>query len=326
MITNQTTDRMLRSFNDTLAILFAHQVGFFKLLSEKKSISEAELAISLNLPARSVSALTSLFASQTPPLVEKTSDGNVQFAPEGDAYLNPKSSHFMGGFIDFIIKNKEAFSPDAFATQMQVDEPHRSMFDEDKAFNQQMIAAMNAKSIGPASVWAECIDLSKHQHFLDIGGGSGIFSTNVVKKWSHLQATVFELPFITEITLQYIADMPISVIGGSFREDKYPQADIHFYSDIFHDYNDADCAILAQKSFNALPQGGRIILHELPFNQDKTAPYTTALYNLSVIRWTHGRQYSSDEFFQFLGNAGFEQLEIIPTNYLDWALITGVKA
>jgi len=289
MVTNQTTDKMLRAFNDTLAILFAQQVGLFKLLGEKQPLSETELANALNLPQRSISALISLFSSQTPPLVEKTPDGYIQFAPEGDTYLNPQSPYFMGGFIDFIIKNKEAFSPDAFATQMQTDEPHRPMFDENKTFNEQMIAAMNAKSIGPASVWADNIDLSNHK-LLDIGGGSGIFATHVVKKWTHLQATVFELPFITDITKTFITDTSISVMGGNFRENDYPEADIHFYSDIFHDYNEDDCIMLAQKSFDALPQGGRIILHELPFNQNKTAPNSAALYNLSVIRWTHGRQ------------------------------------
>jgi len=102
----------------------------------------------------------------------------------------------MGGFIDFINKNKDAFQPDAFSIQMREDEPHRPMFAEDKIFNRQMIAAMNAKSIGPASVWANNIDLSGYTHFLDIGGGSGVFSKNLLNVHPHMKATVFELPYI----------------------------------------------------------------------------------------------------------------------------------
>ncbi len=278
------------------------------------------------IPKRSISALISLFTAQTPPLLEKMKDSKIRFAPEGDIYLNPKSSFFMGGFIDFLIQNKQAFSLEAFTQQMREDAPHRhNMFEQDKTFNQQMITAMHAKSVGPASIWAEKIDLSNYSHLLDIGGGSGIFSKNALKRWKHLKATVFELPHIAEITKEFTKETPVSIMIGDFWMSAFPDADIHFYSDIFHDYAEKDCALLAQKSFNALRQGGRIILHELPFNDEKTSPLSTSIYNLSVIRWTHGKQYSTRELIGFLREAGFNRLECIPTGYLDWTLVTGVK-
>lgn len=327
MITpNKTTEKMLRAFNDTLAILFAHESGFFRILSEREEVSEDELSKSLGIPKRSISALVSLFTSQSPPLIEKTKNGKVRLAVEGNTYLNPQSAFFMGGFIDFISKNKEAFSLDAFNKQMREDKPHRPLFEQDRAFNQQMISAMHAKSVGPASAWAEKIDFAGYSRLLDIGGGSGIFSVNALKTWPHLQVTIFELPHIVDITKEFTKETAISVVAGDFWKDTFPNTDVAFYSDIFHDYVETDCAVLAKKSFDSLPEGGRIILHELPFNSEKTGPLSAAVYNFSVIRWTHGRQYSISELKGFLEKAGFSQVEYLPTGYLDWALITGVKS
>ncbi len=67
LIPNKTTDKMLRAFNDTLALLFAHEAGFFKVLSEHSALSEADLSKQILVPQRSVSALVSLFAAQLPP-------------------------------------------------------------------------------------------------------------------------------------------------------------------------------------------------------------------------------------------------------------------
>ncbi len=316
---------MLRAFNDTLALLFAHKAGFFKILSRNDALSETELSEQMCIPQRSTSALISLFVAQVPPLVKKDENGKISLATEARTYLVPDSPLFMGGLIDFINENPDTFQPDVFAKQMREDKPHRPMFIEDKTFNQQMVAAMNGKSTGPASIWAEKLDLSNYKHFLDIGGGSGIFSKNLLKSHPHLKATVFELPYIVEVTQEFVKGTAVETVNGSFFEDDYPVADIHFYSDIFHDYAENDCIMLATKSFKFLPKNGRIILHELPFNDSKTEPLSTAVYNFSVIRWTHGRQYSQNELIRFLKNAGFSQIESIATGYLDWMLVTGIK-
>ncbi len=323
-VTNQTILKMLSGVNETHAFFFAHTQGFFKVLSERKEMTEIELSETTGIPLRITSALVSLFAAQVSPLIEKT-DGKVRFASEGAAYLDPKSSFYMGAAFDMIIRNEEFFSFKAFKKIMMEDKPLKPMFDMDEAFNQQVIDTMHAKSVGPASVWAEKIDLSHYFHLLDIGGGSGIYAINAVKRWQNLKATVFELSHIVEITNSYVKKTSVSAAHGNFWNDSFPESDIHFFSDIFHDWTEENCSLLARKSFDSLPEGGRIILHELPLNDEKTGPLRTAIFQFSVIRWTAGRQYSKSELIGFLKDAGFCQLEFIPTGYLDWALITGVK-
>ncbi|KVN11075.1 hypothetical protein WT08_14330 [Burkholderia sp. MSMB1552] len=45
--------------------------------------------------------------------------------------------------------------------------------------------------------------------------------------------------------------------------DPFPAADLHFYSNIFHGWPADRNAVLVRKSFDALPCGGRIVLHEV---------------------------------------------------------------
>lgn len=42
-----------------------------------------------------------------------------------------------------------------------------------------------------------------------------------------------------------------------------PRFDAHFFSNVWHDWNEEQCANLAARSFKALPSGGRILLHEM---------------------------------------------------------------
>jgi hypothetical protein len=48
--------------------------------------------------------------------------------------------------------------------------------------------------------------------------------------------------------------------GCDLGSDRY---DAHFFSNVWHDWNEAQCANLAARSFKALPSGGRILLHEM---------------------------------------------------------------
>ena len=49
----------------------------------------------------------------------------------------------------------------------------------------------------------------------------------------------------------------------------------HFYSNIFHDWPPEKCSFLTRKSFDALPPGGRLVVHEMLYDDDKKGPLET---------------------------------------------------
>jgi O-methyltransferase domain len=93
---------------------------------------------------------------------------------------------------------------------------------------------------------------------------------------------------------------------------------------IFHDWPADKCRFLAQKSFDALEPGGRIIVHEMLFNNDRSGPFPVAANNIAMLLWTEGGQYSGPEISSILRKAGFKKIEVKPT-FGYWSIVTGVK-
>jgi acetylserotonin N-methyltransferase len=70
--------------------------------------------------------------------------------------------------------------------------------------------------------------------------------------------------------------------------------------------------------------GGRIIIHEMLFNDDRTGPLSTAAFHMVMLIYIPGEQYSGRELSAMLADAGFRNIETIPT-FGYWSVVTGVK-
>jgi cyclopropane fatty-acyl-phospholipid synthase-like methyltransferase len=172
------------------------------------------------------------------------------------------------------------------------------------------------------------IDLSGASVLLDIGGGSGAHAIGAVQRWPRLLAIVFDLPPVCQVAEGYVARYGlqecIKTHAGDMWSDPFPAADVHFYADIFHDWPEEKCRLLAQKSFDSLESGGRIVLHELLYRDDKAGPYPAAAYSGAMLLWTEGRQRSGRELWAMLADAGFRDVTIQPTTGY-WSVVTAEK-
>jgi hypothetical protein len=108
-------------------------------------------------------------------------------------------------------------------------------------------------------------------------------------------------------------------------EDTFPNADLHFYSNIYHDWSREKGAFLTRKSFDSLPSGGRIVVHEMLYDDDKTGPFAAAAFNINMLVWSaDGEQYSGHELSEMLARAGFRNIETKPT-FGYYSIVTGTK-
>lgn len=107
-------------------------------------------------------------------------------------------------------------------------------------------------------------------------------------------------------------------------KDPLPPADLHFCSDFYHDFPPAKCAWITERSFESLPAGGRILLHEMLLADDKSGPFAVAGYSVSMLLWTQGQQFTGAELSAVLSQAGFAEVAVLPT-YGYWSLVTGRK-
>lgn len=315
------------------ALFVGHRLGLFEMLGSEKRTLE-QIATQLNFSDRSAQALLSMCSAMA--ILTLGPDNRYGLTPEASTYLLRSSPDYYGGILDQGWAVDEIFSFKSFLRALETNTPQiyggNDLFqsnEQEKKLTRTFTRTMHCKSIAAAKRWPLTIDLSRYSTLLDIGGGSGAHAIGATLHWPHLRCLIFERPLVCEVAQEYIEHYSlkgkIDTFEGDMWQDSFPQADLHFYSDIFHDWDLKKCIFLAEKSFASLPKGGRIILHEMTFNDSKTGPYNTAAYNVQMLLCTEGQQFSNRELMELLEKVGFSDLAALPSGHGDWHLITGEK-
>jgi SAM-dependent methyltransferase len=185
------------------------------------------------------------------------------------------------------------------------------------------------QSIGSAMRLAENWELRGVRHVLDVGGGSGVFSTCLAKRNPGVTFTVLELPPVCPVTQEYVdregLGDQVRVHPGDAFNDPFPAgADLVFFSDVFHDWGLEACRTLTQRSFEALNPGGRVVLHEMVLDDDKLGPVAVASFSMAMLVQTQGRQYSFPEFRDLFLSCGFSDPQVRPASGY-YSLVSAAK-
>jgi hypothetical protein len=302
------------------AVLLAHRLKLFPLLAEQPR-TLPEVCAALQLAQRPAAALLSVCASLG---FIRVRDGEYSLTPVAEDYLLESSPTYFGGVFDFTIANASVWSLESLEKAIRTDTPQiygsGDLFgshEEQAELARTFTRAMHSVSMAPALAWPELFDLSRYHLMLDIGGGSGAHCIGATLRWRHLNALVFDIAPVCEVAQERIAlqglQSRVRTHVGDLWNDPFPSADLHFYSMIYHDWPPEKCRFLTHKSFESLELGGRLIIHEVLYNDDRTGPFPVAAQNIIILAQCEGQQYSGRELSAMLAEAGFTDIEVKPT-------------
>ena len=175
-------------------------------------------------------------------------------------------------------------------------------------------ARMHSHSVLPSLAAARNADLGGVNRVLDVGGGSGCFAIAMAQAHPHLRATVMELSAMCDVAQTYIAaggvaDRVETVAVDMFRQPWPTGYDAVFFSNVWHDWNLKTCTWLAQRTYDVLPSGGRILLHEMLLDDDGVGPATTASFSMLMLLATQGQQFTFGELKTLLESVGFGRVQ-----------------
>jgi SAM-dependent methyltransferase len=303
------------------AVLVAHDLKLYPLLAEQPRTLR-ELCDALNIAPRAAEALVSV--STALGLLEER-DGRYSLTSVAEDYMLEGSATYFGGYFDMMIQNYSMYSFESLRRAVLTNAPqfyggddvftsHLSRADRVRKYTR----AMHSVSMGAALAWPERVDLSGHRLMLDIGEGSGAHAIGAAQQWAKLQVVVFDLAPVCSLADEFISQHGlqnrIRTHAGDMWVDTFPPADLHLYSQIFHDWPSDKCRLLTRKSFEGLEPGGRVILHEMLYDDRKTGPFSTAAMNINMLlQYEAAQQYSGRELSTMLEEAGFCDIEVTPT-------------
>ena len=178
-------------------------------------------------------------------------------------------------------------------------------------FAEAFTAAMDCRGrvLGPALAAAVACDSARR--LLDIGGGSGIYALALVQRFPNLSATVLEAEPVDAIARRTIGAAGLGGRVAVFTADVFSHPwpaghDLHLFSNVLHDWDEAECRNLLALSAAALPADGRMLIHDMLLDDDKAGPPWAAEYSVLLSTVTQGRLYSAAEIGGWLADLDFE--------------------
>jgi predicted O-methyltransferase YrrM len=316
-------------------MLAAAVVGldFFSWLAERGGADLPTVCAGLQLHERPADVMLTLFTAMG---LLKRKAGSLELTPEAREYLVKDSPWFLGPYYaslkdrpvtqDILVVLRTG-KPSTWGSLKNEKAWAKAM--EDDGFARQFTAAMDCRGVFLGQALARQLDLRDRTRLLDVAGGSGIYACTLVAHHPHLRAAVLEKTPVDQVARNAIAERGfagrVDVVVGDMFADALPAGfDAHLFSNVLHDWDVPRVEALLAKSAAALPEDGLIIIHGAHLNREKTGPLPVAAYSALLMTVTEGKCYSVGELETYLGAAGFDGVQYIPTAG-DRSAVTGRK-
>ncbi len=320
------------------ALTVADELGLFSFLERTPSTAE-EVAKSLSLQMCPTGALLGVLTSLGF-LVQH--QGRFHITSVSRNFLLPDSPYYWGGMLHECrnLLNTHSLIRDtlqrdgslSYEGNIKISGKVTTLWENQELRPKQaefFTPVMHSHSFPAAVGVAQWGNFTGVQKLLDVGGGSGCFCIALAMHYPEMHFTIIELPTVCRLAEQYIAEYElqdrIDTVAIDMFTDPWPSGyDAVFFSNIFHDWDRNHCFNLGKCSFEALPSGGRIYLHEMLLSDTKDAPLTAASYSLGVTLFYGNKLFTADELDELLRESGFEDISITHT-YSYYSLVSGRK-
>ncbi len=244
--------------------------------------------------------------------------------PETDLFLDRKKPSYVGGILEMANHRLYPFwggLTEALRTgqpQNEVKHGGPGMFETlyaDPARLQQFLAAMTGISHGANMTIARQFPWKDYRTFVDVGTAQGDLAAQVALANPHLRGMGFDLPQVEPIFEEYVARVGVSdrvtFVAGSFFEQSLPHADAVMMGHILHDWDLPTKRLLIRKAFDALPDGGALIVYESIIDNERSKNAFGLMMSLNMLIETHGGfDYTGADCEGWMREAGFTRTRV----------------
>jgi SAM-dependent methyltransferase len=250
-------------------------------------------------------------------------------------YLDRRDERYVGGFVEHLVANTPARLPrlEAFMTQGKAATdaaqpgPFETFYRDEQA-TRAFVEAMWNLSYAASHELARLADLRDGELLVDVGGASGPFAIAALLHRPRLRAVVFDLPpvepYLREAGRAHGVADRLDFVPGDFFNDDLPEGDCIAFGYVLSDWTDQTCLGLLRKAYQACRPGGRVLIMERLFDDDRRGPLATAVMNLEMHVETKGRHRTAAEYTDLLAKAGFDTAAVQRSSR-EKHLVTGHK-
>ena len=251
-------------------------------------------------------------------------DGIYSNTPSTDLFLDKHKPTYIGGILE--MANQRLFEhwnklTTALRTGRMQGEAGPNATENfaalyaDPARLKTFLRAMTGVSRGANLAIAAKFPWARYKTVVDAGPAQGDLLTQVLLKNQHLLGIGFDLPEVGPIFEEYVEDNGLSsrlkFQPGSFFTDPLPKADVVMMGHILHDWNLEEKRMLIAKAYDAVPEGGALLVYEAIIDDDRSKNAFGLLMSLNMlIESAGGFDYTGPDCMGWMKEAGFRETRV----------------
>jgi hypothetical protein len=250
-------------------------------------------------------------------------DGVYSNTQETDLFLDKRKPSYIGGMLE--MANQRLYPhwnnlTRALRTGQPQgegcpgDETFASLYADPKRLK-GFLKAMTGISRGGNMAIAAKFPWAKYKTVADMGPAQGDLLAQIALKNPHLACVGFDLPEVGPVFEEYMEENGLQervrFQGGSFFTDAMPKADVITMGHVLHDWNLEEKRLLIAKAYQALPEGGALIVFEALIDDDRRKNVFGLLMSLNMLIETPGGfDYSGSDCLGWMKEAGFRETRV----------------
>ncbi len=243
--------------------------------------------------------------------------------PESDIFLDKAKPSYIGGFLEMANARLYRFwgsLTEGLKTGLPQNEAKEGgdffgTLYADPVKLKNFLQSMTGLSMGASKAIAQQFTWDEYQTFYDIGSAQGGLVVQVALAHPHIKGGGFDLPATGAIFEEYIQSFDLNdrlrFTSGNFFTDPLPKADVLTMGHILHDWNLEEKQRLITKAYDALPDGGALIIFESLIDDERRTNAFGLLMSLNMlIELSGGFDYTGADCTAWLHEAGFRETRV----------------
>ncbi len=178
-------------------------------------------------------------------------------------------------------------------------------------FNEMMEGSHTAEA--PAVAQAYAFSSESGKTIADLGGGSGILLSTILKTHPQVKGVLFDLSHVAEQATARFKGMALSdrsqFVEGNFFEF-VPEADVYILSHVLHDWTDEQCITILENCKKANPAAKVLVIGMVIPPGDTFHP--GKLIDLQMLTLLGGQERTKEEYAALFTRAGYTLAQIVP--------------
>jgi cyclopropane fatty-acyl-phospholipid synthase-like methyltransferase len=302
------------AFWGSKALLSAVELGLFTALACGPR-SASSLVSELGLQPRGATDWLDALVSLG--MLERVGD-EYRNTVETDLFLDRGKPSYVGGMLEMANARlypfwgalTEALRTGHPQNEAKVGENFFAALYEEPERLKQFLHAMTGISMGAALAIAEKFPWDQHQTVIDIGAAEGCLPVQVALRHPHLTGGGFDLPPVQPVFEAHVSECGLAdrlrFYPGDFLADPLPSADVLVMGHILHDWSLDEKRMLLRKAYDALPEGGALIVYESIIDDDRRTNTFGLLMSVNMLIETpDGFDYTGADCCGWMSEVGF---------------------